>query len=307
MSNNELKQFDSKDILSETVDMKQYIEQLVASLRQDKEVYEKIKNLGLTVKEVKSNIGKLADYQEDFNTCKECPGFDACPKSSSHISKYLVKDGTVISVKSEPCHKLIDKMKLDANYIFSDFPDEWKSSRLKSLDLSENRRPIIKEFCSIVKGESNKWLFVNGNHRIGKSYLMVTFANEFVAMNRGKVGIINATSKFKELADLAYSDKDEFKKQFNALCSVPLLVIDCFGEEYKNEFMRDSIIIPMLSERDRNGLLTFFTSDFTINEIQRLYSIGKNSGDIRGKQLGKMLREMCVEEFDLTGAAIYRK
>ena len=45
----------------------------------------------------------------------------------------------------------------------------------------------------------------------------------------------------------------------------------------------------------------------TIKEIEKLYSIGKNGGEIRGKQLGKILLEMCEKEFDLTGASIYRK
>ena len=118
MSDNELKQFNSNDILSTTEDMNQYIEKLVTSLRKDEEVYQQIKQLGLSVKEVKSNIGKLADYQEDFHTCKECPGFDECPKNPAHISKYLVKDGTVLSVKSEPCHKFIKKIKKCSYRIF---------------------------------------------------------------------------------------------------------------------------------------------------------------------------------------------
>ena len=77
-------------------------------------------------------------------------------------------------------------------------------------------------------------------------------------------------------------------------------------KKYKNEYIRDSIIIPILAERERNNLPTWFTSPFTIEEVQALYSVGKTSGPIRGKQLGNILREMCDEEFDLTGTS-YKK
>lgn len=307
MANNELKEFDAKSIMSDTVDMKKYIDELLAALKADAEVYEKLKPLGLTNREVRDNIGKLADFQCDYNICKKCPGFAKCPKNPQHISMYVYKDGSYITTRSEPCSKLIEQMKIDSKYVFSDFPGDWKESTLRKLDLSENRRPLIKEFCNIVKGKSSRWLYVTGNHKVGKSYLLVTFANEFIANKKSHVAVINATSKFKELADLSYNDKEELAYQLETLSKVPLLIIDDFGMEYKNEFIRDSIVIPILNERSRNLLPTMFSSDFTINEIQKLYSVGKNGGEIRGRQLGKILHEMCEKEFDLTGASIYRK
>lgn len=307
MEDNGLKTFNEKDIISESSDMKKLIEELVTALREDTEVYEKIKPLGLTNGEVRENIGRLTDYREDFHVCQNCPGYEKCPKINKHISMYVAKDGNYITTKWEPCKKAIEEALIDSKYLFKDFPNEWKKSTLKKLDLSENRRPVIKEFINIVKGKSNRWIYVTGNHKVGKSYLLVTFANEFIAMGLGKVGVINAVTKFKELADISFQDKEYFKNQIEMLMNVPLLVIDDFGEEYKNEFIRDQIVIPILSERNHNNRPTFFSSDFTINEIRRLYSVGKNGGEIRAKQLEKILLEMCEKEFDLTGASIYRK
>ena len=307
MADNELKEFNSKDIIKRNVDMKKYIDELLAKLKADKDVYESIKPLGLTIKEVRDNIGKLADYQEDFNICKACPGFDKCPKKDKHISTYVYKDGSYITTRSEPCKEYIKEMEIESKYIAKDFPAEWRSSVLKNLDLSENRRPLIKEFVSITQGKSNKWLFVKGNHKVGKSFVLVTFANEFVALGLGKVAIINASKQFKNIADKAYSDKEGFKNAIELLENVPLLVIDDFGQEYKNELVRDQVVLPILNERAHNERPTFFSSEFTIDEIQQLYSVGRNGGAIRGKQLGNLLTEMCEKEYDLTGASIYRK
>ena len=307
MENNELKEFNSKEILNKTFDMKKLIEELVSALKADKDVYESLKPLGLTNKEVRDNIGKLADYQEDFNICKNCPGYEKCPKKTPHISTYVYKDGSYLTTRSEPCKKMIEEMELDSKYIAKDFPQEWKKSVLKNLDLSENRRPLIKEFVNIIKGKSHKWLFVKGNHKVGKSFVLVTFANEFVALGLGQVAVINANKQFKNLADIAYSDKDTFKKTIDLLSNVPLLIIDDFGQEYKNELIRDQIVLAILNERAHQDKPTFFSSEFTIQEIQQLYSIGRNGGAIRGKQLGNLLKDMCEREYDLTGASIYKK
>ena len=307
MQNNDLKEFNPKDILDENVDMKKYIEKLLANLKADQDVYESLKPLHLTNKEVRDNVGKLHDYQEDFNTCKACPGFDKCPKKNKHISISVYKEGGYIETRSEPCEKLLKEIEIESKYLAKDFVPEWRNSRLKNLDLSENRRPLIKEFVNITKGKSNKWLFVKGNHKVGKSFVLVTFANEFVELGLGKVAVINATKQFKNLADIAYSDKEGFKSTIELLSTVPLLVIDEFGQEYKNEFIRDQIVIPVLNARAHSELPTFFSSEFTIKEMQQLYSIGKNGGAIRGKQLGSLLTDMCEKEYDLTGASIYRK
>ena len=306
METNELKEFNSKDILKETVDMKSYINELVDSLRNDQEVYDSLKPLKLSLGDVRANIAKLTDYQEDFHYCKNCPGLDKCFKNTPHTVIKVSKEKNYISISHDPCQKLIDKMKVDSKYIFADFPEEWKNSRLKDMDLSETRRPIIVLFRDIVKGRTRTSVYLKGNHKVGKSFLLVTFANEFIGLGMGEVGIINANKRFKELTDLSYNDKKSFEKQIVALSSISLLIIDDFGSEYKNEYVRDQILFPILNERYKNDLLTFFTSELSIDEIQKLYSFGKNGGDIRGKQLGNILKEMC-KEFDVSGASIYKK
>ena len=289
------------------VDMKDYINQLMNELKNDYEVYEQIKKLNLTVGEVKDNVARLTDFRLDYNYCKNCPGIDKCNKDIPHLSMKLIKEGKFINISYVPCHKLMEKIRLDSRYMFDDFPAEWKQSTVKTLDLSEKRRPIMKEFVKILNGDSSRWLYVTGNHKVGKSFLLVTFANEFVGANLGTAAIINAANRFKELTDLSYQSKDEFAQAMLSLCKVPLLVIDDFGEEYKSEYIRDNIIIPLLSEREHQNLLTFFTSEFTISEIQKMYSIGQNSGEIRGKQLGRLLKDMCEKEYDLSGVSLYRK
>lgn len=302
-----MEKLDPKNYLNESIDMKEYIDQLVNDLRNDIEIYEQIKKLNLTVKEVRDNIAKLSEFKDDYHYCKACPGIDKCNKQIPHLKTCVLKDNNYITLTYEPCEKIVEKINHDARYLYSDFPYEWKYTSTKTLDLSEKRRPVIKEFSKIINGESSRWLYVLANHKVGKSFMMVSLVNDFMAIYKGQVAVINAPKRIKELIDLSYLDKEEFSRRLLELENVTLLLIDDFGEEYKNEYIRDTLIIPLLSEREHKNLMTFFTSEFSISEIQKMYSIGANSGDIRGKQLYRILKEMCTKEFDITGASIYRK
>lgn len=307
METKDINNLNVSDILDKEVDMKTYINKLIKEIKDDLEVYEIIRSLGLTVGEVKDNIGRLTDYKDDYNYCKNCPGIDKCGKKIPHVQMAIKKVNSFIVADYQPCSKIIEQIKQDSNYLVRDFPKEWKSSTLKTLDLSANRRPVIKEFAKILNGTSDRWLYLTGNHKVGKSFLLVTFANEFVSLGKGQVAVMNCPDKIKKLADLSYIDAEQFAKEIYALGNVDLLILDDFGEEYKNEFIRDSIILPILSERDRRNKPTFFTSEFSIVEIKELYSVGKTGAQIRAKQLEKLLLEMCKSEFDLTGTPLYRK
>ena len=220
---------------------------------------------------------------------------------------YIVKEGNFIATKYEPCKKIMDQIKLDSRFLIADFPSEWKSSNFKTIDLSANRRPVIKRIINDYTKDKNDWVFVKGNHKVGKLFLLVAAANEFVSTTNQQAAVMNARTRFKELADISISNPTEFTKNLVALSNVPLLVIDDFGDEYKSEYIRDQILMPILLEREHQNKLTFFSSNYSINEIQQLYSIGKSGGDIRARQLANVLEEMCGEEFDLTGASIYKK
>ena len=307
MTLQEMNEFSIKDIVSEEVDMKTYINKLVKELRDDLEVYEKLKSLNLTMGEVKENIGKLTDFKDDYNYCKACPGIEKCAKRTPHISMYVVKEGTFIATKYEPCKKIMDQIKLDSRYLIADFPKEWKSSNFSTIDKSSNRRPVIKKIIKDYTEDRNDWVFIKGNHKVGKSFLLVAAANEFISKTNLQAAVMNARTRFKELADISISNPAEFTKNLVALSNVPLLIIDDFGDEYKSEYVRDQILMPILLEREHQNKLTFFSSNYSIKEIQQLYGVGKTGGDIRARQLANLLEEMCGEEFDLTGISIYKK
>jgi len=289
----------------EKTELDNYIDEMIDELRKDVEVYEVIKQtVNPTLKVVRENISKFIAFKEDYDYCRKCPGVDNCRKATPHLQLRLINDDGIIERSFAPCDKILKRIEIESKYIYADFPDEWKESTLKLIDKTVERNRIIKVFSLLLQGEAVRWIYSRGGHRVGKSFLMATLVNDFIAITKKPAAFINCANRIKELNDLSFSDKSAFAKKIIELSNVPLLVMDDFGNEYKNDFIRDTIVLPILIERAKNQRLTFFTSDFSINEIGQLYDTSK-AGGIRAKQLSRLLKEMAEDEFDLSGVSVY--
>jgi len=289
----------------EPSDLNDYIDEMLDDLRKDVEVYEIIRqSLNPSIKIVRENISKFIAFKDDYAYCRACPGIENCRKNTPHLQLRLVNDNGSIERVFTPCPLILKRIEIDNQYLYADFPAEWKESSSMTLDKTAGRNHILKLFSEILNGAAKRWIYVRGGHRVGKSFLLATLANDFVAKKRSQVAFISCENRIKELNDLAFNEKDRFAKVMVELSNVPLLVLDDFGNEYKNDYVRDTIILPILLERARNRRMTFFTSDFTISEIVELYSTSK-AGTIRAQQLGRLLIEMAEKEFDLSGVSAY--
>ena len=213
-----MKEFDPKYIVNEDYNkdesLDSYILSLMKELKNDTDCLNSIKHLNLLKSEVKNNIGKLNDYRLDFNICKSCPGIDKCPKENKRTKAKIVRNGKILRLDYEPCDKAIEELKIDNYYICDDFPKEWKNSTLRQLDLSDTRKQLIKKYSSFIKGDSSSWLYIFGNHKVGKSFIAVTFANEFIRLFKKNVAVVSTPNLFRYLSDIYYKDKEKFNKIF---------------------------------------------------------------------------------------------
>ena len=132
------------------------------------------------------------------------------------------------------------------------------------------------------------WVFVKGEPSSGKSYYLAAVLNGLAADGE-IVCFINGAKRFDELKSLAIKNRKEFDKVMAELESCGTMVFDDFGNEFKSEYIRDQIILPILSERSRAGLRTYFTSQYGLDEIKQLYSLHKSY--IEGSRVTKLIEK----------------
>jgi len=299
----ELKLLKPKRIV-EDASLKNIIDEMINEVKSDKEVLTRVKELGIDTPELlRKNIATISTYKEELDYCRNCPGFNKCNKRHPHYLYSLEYENNFLRNNLVPCKLKVEDDKKDECYVIRDFPASWRSSNLDTMDKSKARECLLIKYAEALDTNKN-WVYINGSHRSGKSFAAATLLNEFITELKGKAVFINYPTRVRDLQDLSYSNKEDFINLINLYSTVDILCIDDFGNEYKNEFIRDSITLAILNERARRGLVTIFTSAFSFEEIGNMYQINSN-GKARARQLVKLLNDYAGDACDITTVSIY--
>lgn len=278
-------------------------EEALESLKDDATVYKTIRELGLTKGQVKQFLGFLLDLKDDSSYCSHCPGLENCSKANPHFVLKLEFDGDMLERHYDRCAPYLEEDAFRKRYIQRDFPKEWIRYDLYSIDKSKKRNAAILEMASILSGKSERWLYLTGGKRSGKSVMLACFANSFSTHLASPVAFVASVDFFDSLKNLSFQNKVEFEAKFNQFKTCPLLVIDGFGDEFISDYNFSTFLFPLLLSRSKANLLTCFSSTLTIEEVCGLY--GAKIGPVRAKQLQGLLKDYCVSEFDVSGSDLY--
>lgn len=251
---------------------------------------------------IEKEIVKIYDFVSDLNFCKTCPGINNCNKQTPRLCTKIVYKNGIISRKLVPCKKYLEYINFKGQIKTRDFPDEWLESELKRIDFSEGRTEAIKKYKAFFQNENNEWLYLLGEAGTGRSFLAANIAIDVAKKGLGPVSFIDVASRFKELASI--KDNDKFNALIDQYISVPVLVMDDLGNEYKSDFVRENILFPILNWRAKNHLYTIITSDFNINDIAYMYQTNQASKP-KAEQIKRLLKRMCGKEINQGTISVY--
>ena len=266
------------------------------------------KELGMTQEIMEENIVKIYDFVRDINYCRNCPGLKKCDKDNAYLNSKVTYSNGVVETQLIPCRSLLKQVSFERQFIIHDFPDEWLDVTMNDIDKTKSKKEAFETYMEYSRGEETKWIYLMGGIGSGKSYFATAMAIDAAKKAiKGKVPIcfINSSKRILELSELSkQKNNDEFKKKLELYSTVPVLIIDDFGHEFKNDFIRDAIVNEIITSRCNKKLFTIFTSNFSLDEIEVLYSTS-NAGAIMSKQIVKTIRAMCVKEVDLGDLKLY--
>lgn len=254
---------------------------------------------------IDENIVKIFDFVSDINYCKKCPGVKKCAKANPLLCIKIVYDHGEIDRQLVPCKELLRQITFKKQFINMDFDEEWLDSNLRSIDRNAGRDLALQRYRDFLKEKDNSWIYMTGSKNSGRSYFAAALVVDAARKDRGPICYLNTSLRLREMNDLGYGKKkEEFERKLELYSNVPILVLDDFGNEFKTDFIRDAILFPILSTRASKRLLTIFTSDFSIEDIETLYGTSK-AGAVRAKQISKLIASMSKEEINLGEVSIY--
>jgi len=267
-----------------------------------------LRDLGMSDEVMEENITKIYDFVRDVIYCRKCPGIKKCKKDNAYLNTKITYNYGVVDTQLIPCKEILKRVSFERQFLVRDFPDEWLDLVMGDIDKSKPKSEAGNIYMSYLRNEDTSWIYLTGGIGSGKSYFAAALSIDLAKRGiKGKSPIcfINSSKRILELSELSKTkNSEEFKKKLEQYSTVPVLVIDDFGHEYKNDFTRDAILNEIITTRCNKKLFTIFTSNFNLDDIEVLYSTS-NAGAIMAKQIVKTIRMMCKKEINLGDLKLY--
>lgn len=260
------------------------------------EIKKLIEDMDIGMEEFNYYLGYFVSYYEDKCFCKSCTNIENCPKEIKGMNLKLVKkeDGS-IEREYSLCENREEQRKMHKNYLIRDFNDELLKIDLDSVDNRKGRFKYEKKLMEIDLDKANEGMFIYGASNSGKTYPLIALCNEFVKENK-TCAFVEVKNFIDSLKSTFNSNKGNYDELMNVVKSADVLVFDGLGEEKPSEWVRDDVLGTVLEHRNKNHLLTFITSCFTLEEIEKMYNVSKSNseiGKIRTKKFVEKIKSLC--------------
>lgn len=200
----------------------------------------------------------------------------------------LIMNVNYIDVDYHPTENFIQLQKaeeLDRRVTMVSMPKTLKEASFESMTPEdyENRYEAIQkslQFINAYKNNPNtyhKGLYLHGQFGVGKTYILAALVNALA-----KQGVKSTLVHYPELlVDLkARIRTNTVDQRVNEIKQAPVLVLDDIGAESNSEWVRDDVLGVILQHRMQEQLSTFFTSNFTMAELEQFLTTTRDGADI---------------------------
>ena len=256
---------------------------------------------GLNIKEeiLMKYTSNLQDAFLECQNCQKCKSLDTCKNKVQGYRYTPIVETNMISFSYDECQKKNKKVKEDEYKKYLDLyemPIALKEASFKNIYKDDKARvPIIKYFKEFIDQYSNekkpKGIYLTGSFGSGKTYLIASLLNEMA-----KKGVRSISVYFPDfLRSLKASFSSDYGEKYDEIKNVPLLLIDDIGAENISNWSRDDILGPLLQHRMSNHLITFFTSNLTLEELEKALAITSSGVDkVKARRIIERIKQLTV-------------
>ena len=267
----------------------------------DKEFKDFVYGLNIEEETLMKYTSSLEDAFIECKNCKNCKNLADCKNSEQGYKYTPNKDRNIINfsyVAGDKKQKELNDNEYKKYIELFDMPKDIAKASLKDIYKEDKRLPVFKYITEFINNYDNedkpKGLYLHGSFGSGKTYLIAALFNE-LAKKKTIRSVLIYYPEF--LRSLKASFQTTYTDQFNYIKKVPLLLLDDIGAENCSAWARDEVLGTILQHRMNNDLTTFFTSNFTIDELEQVLSeTSKGSDIIKARRIIERIRYLTVED-----------
>lgn len=173
-----------------------------------------------------------------------------------------------------------------------------RQASLDDIFLTPERTVLFQEIMAFIRNIKvdicqSQGLYLSGAFGIGKTYILGAMANNLAEMGF-RVSMVHYPTFIQNIkASLQTSGPEGL---INAVKSVDVLILDDIGAESNTAWIRDEILGVILEYRMKEKLPTFFTSNFSMSELQNHLQETKSTTDtIKAARIMERIKFLAKE------------
>ena len=254
----------------------------------------------LTPEAIRKGMSALLEFRMERDARKnnkevKAPGLEPCLEVHNGfiLVNYKRTEEAIREERERKRKRLIHSINMPKNIAEARFSDT---------ALTPERQDVIGELLKFINSykpnstEYQKGLYLAGPFGVGKTYMMGALANE-LSENGVETTLVNVPTYSAETKQAIATNTVEAK--LVSIKNTPILVLDDIGAEMNSAWFRDEVLMVILQHRMLQELPTFFTSNFTIDQLEAHFA-HSNKGDqelLKAKRLIERIRFLAKEYF----------
>lgn len=264
---------------------------------EDKDFKELVNTIKIDDELLMKYTSRLQESAIEFHNCRNCKSLKECKNKIKGFALVPKQDEKRVIFTYCACHYTVNES-YHSNVELFDIPQAIKNASLKDLYKDKNRIEVIKKMKSYLTnyfGNREKAIYLHGSFGSGKTYLIAALLNELA--KKDVKGIVIHLPEF--IRGLKESFSSNYGERYESIKKVPVLLIDDIGAEYLTSWSRDEVLEPILQYRMDENLATFFTSNFTIEELEKHLAVTSSSIDkVKAKRIIERIKQLS-EPYEL--------
>ena len=254
----------------------------------------------LTPEAIRKGMSALLEFRMERDARKnhrevKAPGLEPCLEVHNGfiLVNYKRTEEAIRQERERKRRRLIHSINMPKNIAEARFSDT---------ALTKEREDVIRELLNFIEAYKtdsttyHKGLYLAGPFGVGKTYMMGALANE-LSENGIETTLVNVPTYSAEIKQAIATNTVEAK--LVSIKNTPILVLDDIGAEMNSAWFRDEVLMVILQHRMLQELPTFFTSNFTIDQLEAHFA-HSNKGDqelLKAKRLVERIRFLAKEYF----------
>jgi len=296
-----------KKWLNENENFQQRYETMKKEILADKSVDNFLSNYPeITDEAIDKRLNKLYEYVSQSKQCDKCNCVDDCINVVKGYSPILQWVDGEIHIAYEKCHRLLNEEKnaLKENLVKSLYmPKEILQATISDLHYDSHRKHAFFETNKFLDEAKQtlpqKGVFFSGPFGVGKTYFLGAIANRLQQLGFSSTLIYMPEFVHQMREAIKHNRVQERLDEFKY---ADVLMFDDIGAETMSAWFRDEILGSILQYRMMEQLPVFFTSNYTMDQLEKILS-SSTKGEIEEVKAGRIMERIkqVSKEVTLSG------